>query len=227
MSTQAIPKKVQILKFVAEQKFVTVGQVARKFNISKGSLRTWFYALNLAHIKFADISYGGVWKVGDNQSFRLIRRYYPQMPVLKLRRFTMPELEHCLRVNDIRILLENTSRFRVKDWQSEECIRATSVHLRDFPYNKIPDAVFKVDFGDDVLPQYLEYERSFKNLNRYKKIFGFYDSRPEISHGQVLYVCEQAKVKTKLARFPKMDSKYVFYTWLELNAKYAGKNRKG
>lgn len=220
-----IPKKIKILRFIAEQKIVTARQISKRYEIKETTAVRLFAKLHLEYIRFGRAG-EGIWQIKDKEIMELIAKYYSDSPVFKAKGFVLPEVYHCLRITDIRILLELFFKQRIIDWQSEEYIRSLPAQVREFPYEKTPDAVFSVDFTGEVKRFYLEYERSFKSPGRYKNIFSFYDNQNHIQAGQIIYVCESTRIKELLKRMPKIDVKYVFYTWQELQAKYEMKNEE-
>ncbi|MCP4653471.1 MAG: hypothetical protein GY858_08865 [Candidatus Omnitrophica bacterium] len=214
-----IQRRIQILRFIGEQGAVTVEQISRRFGNKESAVRTLFGKLNLEQVRVGAIRYG-LWRVGNQDILDEVNSYYPDRLPLLVRAFVLPELLHSLRVTDIRILLEKSKEIKVTNWVSESALRSMPAQIREIPYAKIPDAIFEVEFGKGIRRFYLEYERTFKNLAKYKRIFDYYDCRNDIGAKQIIYVTEDCKVKNRLSQLPKMDPKYVLYSWDELKDKY-------
>ena len=212
----SFPQKVRILKYVAEQGVVTIGDInASLFESDRTStIRVTLHQMGVAHVKFGRIQYG-VWYIEDPKLLGLLRTYCPDIPDFQVRPLLLYLVPHSLEINQIRTTLENSPQANIIRWWSEAHIRALPLSMRaDMNNSKIPDAIFwrrRSDGGEQKY--FLEYERSLKNKERYEDIFRFYAGRDDVGNRNVIYICESEFIKSeledveaKLARTGKLDS---------------------
>ena len=196
-----IPMKIKILKYVAEQGLVCVSDVERHLGMKRktNSIRVTMRQLGLRCLRFGVIKYG-VWFVEDRKLFKLLKSYYPNMRDMKPGCWFPYKVYHCLGMNEIRYLMENTKAYRIFNWQSEYVLRAMPMLIRaGFGKVKFPDATFQRRLSDtDIGTYFLEYERSSKYKVRYERIFKFYAKRPDTGRQNVIYVCEDGGIVQKL-----------------------------
>ena len=225
-----VPQRIKILKFVAEQGVVTLDDVARhlgKFN-QIFAVRSALYDCGLTHTKFGDVRQG-IWFIQNPKLLRQIKHcYFPYIPSFEAGRPRLYLVDHALVLNRIRTTLEQTNRLIIDQWWSENYIRALPSLLGSEGIAKIPDAIFyrqRTDGSKQIF--YLEYERTFKNIERYKEIFRFYANRRDVKNKNVIYLCQDTSLKVKLeeleARFAKigeLDGAGLYFQFIALDDFY-------
>lgn len=216
----AVSYRIQILKFIAEQRVVTLEQISKMFDLNLKTARVALSRYGVTSIRFNNIG-NELWMIQDHSLMGIINFYYPGIPLFNLRPLCLDELFYNLQVTDIRILFEKNQQFKVKSWYSKDYIKSIALSVRQFPKFNIPAALFVLEFlnGEDK-KFYLEYEWMPKHRESYKEVFSFYDSCQDIKDKQVIYVCKDNRIKNALRRIEKNDSKYVFYTEQELRQEY-------
>lgn len=236
-----ITLKIQVLRFVAEQRFVKAEDICeRKFWRSNklDTVRVTMNQLGLACIKYGNIKYG-VRFIDDPELIKILKEHYDDMVEFKIRPAHPEQILHALRVNHIRNILENSSKIKIVKWWSEE-------YLRSLPFenwegirsrNKIPDAIFWQEKKDGSMRKFfLEYERSLKNNGRYEEIFKFYEGHRDIKEKSVLYVCENEFIKKRLIGLEEILAKkgrlktkgeyFQFVTMEEFNQSFSTTTQK-
>ena len=198
-----IPKKIHILKFIAEQGIVTIGDIQRNIGEADDfeSIRVILYQLGIGHIKFGDIPHG-VWFIKNQSSIEILKTYFKEFPNFPIRNVHLHLVPHALGMNKIRTILEQTSNIKVETWWSENYIRALSPAMRfGISLPKIPDAIFWRLRSDGSRQKFfLEYERTLKNKARYFELFQNYAKRSDSQSKSVIYICENDLIKTELER---------------------------
>ena len=199
-----IPQKICILKFVCEQSIVTIEDVSQSQNIKPSVARVTLHQLGIAHTKYGDIKHG-IWYINRPELFDLLRSYFPDLPTFKVRPLLLHQVVHSLTMNRIRITLEQTHHLTVAQWWSENYIRSLPSPIgRRIAHTKIPDAIFWRRRTDGSQQKFfLEYERTLKNKSRYECILQAYTKCPDVSHRNVLYICENTFIKEELEHIEK------------------------
>lgn len=198
-----ITLKIQVLRFVAEQRFVKAEDICgRSFWRSNklDTVRVTMNQLGLARIRYGNVKYG-VRYIDNPRLIEILKEYYDDLAKFKIRTAHPEQIPHALGVNHIRNILENSSKIKITKWWSEEYLRSLPVESRDGRMSryKIPDAIFFQERRDGTTSKFfLEYERSLKSNERYEEIFKFYESRRDIKEKSVLYVCENEFIKKRL-----------------------------
>ena len=199
--TKKIPKKIRILKFVAEQGIVSVQNVKGKFDIPDSSdvARKTMSELKIAHVKYGTVK-NGVWFIDRQELLESLKNYYPNLPGFSARKIKLHEVPHSLGINHIRLTFEKSSNVEISNWYSEPYLRALESYERDgLSLKKLPDAVFfRKGKNSAVKKHFLEYERTLKSKERYEDIFTTYVKREDTEKGSVLYICEHALLKSRI-----------------------------
>ena len=228
-----IPQRIKILKFVAEQGVVTVEDVARHLRKSHQipAIRTALHDCGLSHTKYGDIRQG-IWFIQNQRLLSQIKSYYfPHIPTFEVARPRLYLVDHDLVLNRIRTTLEQTDQMVIESWWSEAYIRALSFRLpggNPIAKDKIPDAIMwrrRTDGSKQIF--FLEYERTFKNKERYKEIFRFYAQREDVKNRNVIYLCQDVFLKSQLeeleAKFSKsgeLEGAGLFFQFIALEDFY-------
>ena len=73
-----IPQKIQILKFVAEQRLVSAQDINRYFFSEDKTdvIISTLYQLGVSRMWYGNIK-GGVWQISDPKLYQLLKTYYP------------------------------------------------------------------------------------------------------------------------------------------------------
>jgi hypothetical protein len=160
--------------------------------------------IGLARMKFGKVKYG-VRYIDNQDLYNLLRSYFPEFPLMRVRKLNLSLIEHSLAINKIRAVFTQTARIQIMNWWSEEYIRALPEERREgIPYRKNPDAIFWRKRKDGTQQKiFLEYERSLKNKNRYESIFQFYAAREDTKNKNVFYICEDEFIREKLKAIEK------------------------
>lgn len=198
-----VSQRIKIIKYAAEQGVFTLDNLAeylKKENISS-SLRIALYDSGLCHVKYPNIQHG-IWFLRNQDILNQIKPFYlPSIPSFYIRPLKMHLVDHALELNKIRNVIEQTNQIKVDEWWSENLIRALLPGLGGLKiaYDKLPDAIFwrrRTDGSRQMF--FLEYERTFKNKERYKEIFKFYANHHLVKNKNVIYLCQDAPLKQKL-----------------------------
>ncbi len=201
-----IPIKMQILRYVCEQGLVSVDDVARHLHKPEchQSIRVMMHQLGLGHQSYGNITHG-IWYVRDKASFKLVRKYYPELPNFKLHRQYPAFVEHSIGMNMIRHILENDDSLNIVKWLSEECVRSIPKLVRqDLIFGHYPDAIFWRQRKSGAAQKvFVEYERSLKNKRRYVTIFRRYAGMTDIESKSVIYICDSEDIRKYLIRITK------------------------
>jgi hypothetical protein len=225
-----IPQKIRILKFIAEQGVVTVDDINRGlFKDDKSSIiRVTLHQLKIAHTKFGNIKHG-VWYIDKPELFDLLKTYFPNIPAFEVKPLLLYQVPHNLEINRIRIALEKASHIAIDQWWSERFIRALPSPIGGgIAAKNIPDAIFWRRRTDGTKQKFfLEYERTLKNKNRYEEIFCSYAKREDVSHKNVIYICENdfireelVRVEAKLAKAGKLSGTGIYFQFVTLENFY-------
>ncbi len=232
----AVPQKIRILKFIAEQGIVTVDDINRHlFEDDKSStIRVTLHQLKIGHVKFGHIKHG-VWYIDKPELFDLLKTYFPNIPTFEVKPLLLYQVPHNLEINRIRITLEKTQQIAIEEWWSERFIRALPSPLRGKIANsKIPDAIFWRRRTDGTRQKFfLEYERTLKNKDRYEEIFRSYSQREEVDNKNVIYICENdfireelKQVEEKLAKAGKLAGAGLYFQFVTLENFYKTYSKK-
>ena len=235
------PLKIKVLKFVAEQRFVTAEDICKRDFWRSEKLdtaRVTMNQLDLARTRFGNVQYG-VRYIDKPTVLNLLKEYYHDMEGFKIRPIHLHQIPHALGINHIRNTLEKSQKIQIKQWWSEEYIRSLPEGSREGMNlrRKIPDALFWQVRKDGTERKYfLEYERSLKSNERYGEIFKFYEERHDLKEKSVLYVCETEFIKKRLMDLEeKLEKKgrlktkgeyFQFVTMEEFNQSFNSTNQK-
>jgi hypothetical protein len=226
-----IPQKIRILKFIAEQGVVTVDDISRVLfeNDAKSTaIRIAMHKLKIGHAKFGNIKHG-VWYIDKPELFDLLKTYFPDIPAFEVKPLLLYQVPHNLEINRIRIALEKTPNIAIDQWWSERFIRALPSPIGGrIAITNIPDAIFWRRRTDGTRQKFfLEYERTLKNKNRYEEIFCSYARREDVSHKNVIYICENdfirqelEQVEAKLAKAGKLSGAGLYFQFVTLDNFY-------
>lgn len=225
-----IPKKIRILKFIAEQGVVTVDDINRGFfeDDKSSAVRVALHKLKIGHAKFGNIKHG-VWYIDRQELFDLLITYFPNLPSFEVKPLLLYLIPHNLEINRIRIALEKNSHIAIDQWWSERFIRALPSPLGEGIANsKIPDAIFWRRRTDGTKQKFfLEYERTLKNKDRYEEIFRSYVRRHDVENKNVIYICENdfireelTQVEVKLAKAGKLGGTGLYFQFVTLENFY-------
>jgi hypothetical protein len=227
---RAIPQKIHILKFIGEQGIVTISDVSRHlYNEDKYSyIRVTMYELGIAHLKFRDIP-NGVWFIDNQELYDRLSDCFYGFPRIIVKRPILNHLLHNLELNRIRTTFTKSNLISLDEWWSETYIRASIIEERGFfSHGIIPDAIFWLKSNDGIRQKYfLEYERTFKNTQRYEVIFNYYAKRNDVKDRNVIYICatqhikrELQRIEVQLAKNGKIDGLGLYFQFITLDGFY-------
>ncbi|MDE1920795.1 MAG: hypothetical protein KGJ09_07320 [Candidatus Omnitrophica bacterium] len=227
---RVIPQKIHILRFIGEQGIVSVFDVARHLFQSEKSdvVRITMHQLGVAHRRYPGIRFG-VWYIDKPQLYDTLRDYFPDLPRFSVRPVFHDQIPHYLELNHIRTTFEQSSKFIIEQWWSEQYIRSLEPEERfSFANTKIPDAIFWRKRHDGSLQKYfLEYERSSKDRERYEAILCSYSKRQDARSRNVIYICQTpyirerlATIESKLARGGKLERAGICFQFITLEGFY-------
>lgn len=196
-------QKIQVLKFASEQKYTTLDAIRRHlgYGVKEESLRVALYTFGLSRVSYGAIKHG-IWYVSDPKVYSLVRQYYPRLPFIRPVEIHPNEISHALGMNDIRYAIEHNPDFHVVEWLSEFHLRALPPQARfQLSYQTLPDAIFFNREANGSLKKYfIEFERSLKNRDRYRKIIRFYSKRPDVTAGSVLYISPEDYILNEIRK---------------------------
>ncbi len=227
----AIPQKIQVLKFVAEQGVVSVQDVEQHLSSSNKSsaIRVTMYQLGISHMKFPNVL-NGVWYINNPKLYKLLKIYFPECPSFNIRPIvSYQDILHYLELNRIRNTLQNSKQIIIDEWWSEHCIRALPVSSRGcFSRKKIPDVIFWRKREDGTRQQFfLEYERNLKDEKCYENAFQFYARNSHVKRRNVIYICQDhmireqlAFIENRMAMRGKLDNIGLYFQFVTLEGFY-------
>ncbi len=225
-----VPQKIQILKFIGEQRIASIADVASFLSHpdKSESIRRTIYKLGIGQIKQPGIKHG-IWYINKPELYKLLNYYYPSLPLYEIKPVPSPEFLHYLEINRIRTAIQKSSQIVIDEWWSEHYIRALTPVWRSRAGNSIiPDAIFWRKRPDGTRQQFfLEYERTLKNKERYEDIFCSYAKREGVENRNVLYICqtptirkELLSVEERLAQTGKLEGVGIYFQFVTLENFY-------
>lgn len=222
-----LPKRIQMLKFVAEQGVVSVDDVRDYFGYLKKSdtPRVVLNQYGLGKAKFGGLRHG-IRFINSVDHLNLLHSYFPSMPQFEVMPIQWHLVPHSLGINRIRVLLEKSSDIKICEWLSENYLRALPTFMRDsIPLSRLPDAIFYIEKSEGKKSKYfLEYERSLKNKQRYIELFQYDSSRDDVKNKNVIYICKNNQIVNYLkrtekecVRLGKMDAYGKYFQFLSFD----------
>ena len=231
------PRDVQLLAFVAEQRFALLAQLSRRFFGQDGASKVHPDDRSAAPSSSSSgriqsphkAAYRRAWKLV--QGGYLMPRHVPMdraqiyqvgklgLSVLEdqtgavwpyLAEVDIKNFRHDRAITDLRLLLEPRS----SKWTSERWMRLQLASAGKSGH--VPDAAFRVTRQGKPVRMAIEMELSLKSLDRYPKILGQYcellGTRMEFS--PVLYICGQG-VRESLRRMKEVTANPYLFGFLD------------
>ena len=219
----SIPQKVRILRFAAEQGVVSLDDVARFLHRTDQmpAVRTALHESGLSNFNYAKLKLG-IWYLTQPESLDLLQYYFPDLPYFSLHSLGFYVIEHALELNRIRFTLQESKKLTVTQWLSENHIRALSCSGMSIGHGMYPDAIFYRQRADRTQQKFvLEYEKTFKNIDRYKNIFRAYSRREDVKGRNVIYICKTPSIKenleeieTRMAKTGELEGAGLFFQFI-------------
>lgn len=224
----SISQKVRILRFAAEQGVVSLDDVARFLNRTDqiAAVRTALHESGLSNFNYSKLKLG-IWYLSKPESLDLIQYHYPELPHFGIHSLGFYVIDHALELNRIRLTLEESKQITITQWLSENHIRAlASSGMRI--NGACADAVFYRQRADRTQQKFfLEYEKTFKNIDRYKRIFRAYSRREDVKDRNVIYICKTPLIKQnleylelKMAKTGELEGAGLFFQFILLDEFY-------
>ncbi len=224
------PQKIQILKFIGEQGIASIADLASFLSqpSKSESIRRTLYKLGVAQIKQPGIKHG-IWYINKPELYKLLKCYYPNLPLYEIKPVPAPQYQHYLEINRIRTVIQKSSQITIDEWWSEHYIRAITPVWRNKAGNSIiPDAIFWRKRPDGTRQQFfLEFERSLKNHERYADILCSYANREGVQNRNVLYICKTSEIRkelmtveARLVQTGKLEGAGIYFQFVTLESFY-------
>jgi len=200
---QIMPRDIEIMGWILEQKFMTRNQIREIFwkDITKKSTEDYRRLCELIKAGFLKRSkcsfYKHVLYMVTASGVRELRASGRNRGLCELPDVDYSQYKHDVIVSDIRIVFNN---WGYKDWLSERVLSKV------YQLRRLPDGMI-FHRGEHVA---IEYEASPKSKERYRDIFFNYELDERVNH--VIYIVDTRSLVEKLRKEAAVCNKLHFTT---------------